>query len=354
MGSERSVKIGGLTIGANAPVRVESMLKTPLSELKACEAELEELASRGCELVRVSLPDAGLADILAKLIKSAPIPLMADIHFSHKPALAALKAGCPSIRINPGNMSGQSGLNAVLAEAKERGAVIRIGANGGSLNSRQLDGAGGDRGAALVLAVEEQIRLLSGNGFEDIIISAKSSDVMETVRANAILAGKYPYPLHIGVTEAGYGRSGIVKSAVGISLMLAQGIGDTVRVSLSAPGIEEIKAAYDILRSLGVRNRGVNIISCPTCGRKRVDVIRLVQHVERLLPDNLPHGFSFAVMGCEVNGPAEAAGSDLGIAGTAQGFVIFKKGRPFASGRLENLELLLKSAIEEYVGRDVN
>lgn len=346
MGSAKSVRIGTLSIGGSSPVRVESMLKTPLADTGGCLAELQALAESGCELVRVALPDAALAENLKSLVSSSEIPLMADIHFSYKLAIAALEAGCPSIRINPGNMGGQ-GLSEIVALARERGAVIRIGANGGSLNNRQLEEAGGDRGAALALAVGKQARLLHDSGFEDIIISAKSSDVMETVRANAILAGKYVHPVHIGITEAGPGLAGAVKGASGIALMLAQGIGDTIRVSLTAPGMEEVKTGYHILRSLGLRSRGADIISCPACGRKRVDVLSLVELVESRLPKDLPEGFSVAVMGCEVNGPREAAAADLGVAGTSAGFVIFKKGKPIASGGKDELPSLLESALKD-------
>lgn len=354
MGSSRSVKIGSLTIGGDSPVRIESMLKTPLSDLQGCFAELEALAGCGCELVRVALPEAALAENLKKLAAYPAIPLMADIHFDYRLAIAALDAGCPSIRVNPGNMGGR-GLGAVVRLAKEREAVIRVGANGGSLGSHQLETAKGDRCAALVLAVGEQVRLLADNDFENVIISAKSSDVMETVRANALLSEKHAYPIHIGITEAGPGLSGVVKGAAGISLLLAQGIGDTVRVSLTAPGTEEVRTGYRILRSLGIRGKGIDLISCPTCGRKRVDVLSLIQLVETLLPKDLPDDFSIAVMGCEVNGPKEAAGADLGIAGTQTGFVLFSKGKPFAVGETEKLPELLKAALDEaFHGKKLN
>lgn len=346
MGSAKSVKIGSLSIGGSSPVRVESMLKTPLDDIRGCLSELQALAASDCELVRVALPDAALAENLKNLVGRSEVPLMADIHFNHKLAIAALEAGCPSIRVNPGNMS-VHGLSDVVTLASERGAVIRIGANGGSLNNRQLEEARGDRGTALALAVGEQARLLRDNGFEDIIISAKSSDVMETVRANAILAEKYDYPVHIGITEAGPGLAGAVKASSGIALMLAQGVGDTIRVSLTAPGVEEVKTGYHILRSLGIRNRGIDIISCPACGRRRVDVLSLVELVESHLPKDLPEGFSIAVMGCEVNGPREAAAADLGVAGTQAGFVIFKKGKPFASGVNDELPGLLEAALKD-------
>jgi len=347
MNSGKSVTIGGLTIGGSLPVRVESMLKTSLADIAACISEAEELFDCGCELVRVSLPELELAENLKKLVISSPMPLMADIHFNPGLAIAALEAGCPSIRINPGNMGSGEGLAKVVSLASERGAVIRIGANGGSLNKRQLETAAGDRGAALAMAVGEQVRLLSGEGFHDIIISAKSSDVMETVRANALLAEKYEYPIHIGITEAGPGISGAIKGAAGIALMLAQGIGNTIRVSLTAPGKDEVEAGYHILRSLGMRRRGVDLISCPTCGRKQIDVMRLVEYVQRILPKDLPDNFSVAVMGCEVNGPQEAAQADLGVAGTADGFVLFKKGVPFTTGTIDTLPELLRTIIQD-------
>lgn len=347
MNSRKSVRIGTLEIGGDAPVRVESMLKTPLTDINGCISELEELSFHGCELARVSLPDAELAGNLKKLTTVSPLPLMADIHFNHQPALAAIAAGCPAIRINPGNMHDPCGLKEVLNAAGDCGAVIRIGANGGSLSERQLAEMQGDRGAALALAVDEQARLLLDNGFDDIIISAKSSDVLETVRANTLLAQRYAHPIHIGITEAGPGISGAIKSAAGISLLLAQGIGDTIRVSLTAPGTEEVKAGYHILRSLKLRGRGVDLISCPTCGRKRVNVTELVQIVEETLPHDLPDDFSVAVMGCEVNGPREAAHADFGIAGTAAGFVIFQKGRAIVSGEVKDMKKIIENTIKE-------
>ena len=347
MGSKKIVSIDGLLIGANNPVRVESMLKTPLTEINSCFTELESLADEGCELVRVSFPSLDLSDNFSKLIRQCTrLKIMADIHFSHKLALAALKCGSPSIRINPGNMTDRDGLTEVISLAKETGSVIRIGANGGSLNNRQIKEAGGDRAKALAAAVEEQIKLLNENAFDNMIISAKSSSVTETVRANAILAQKYDYPIHIGITEAGSGVSGVVKGALGIGVMLSQGIGDTVRVSLTEPGTEEVKTAYHILRSLEIRKHGYNFISCPTCGRKRVDVASLSEIVKSLLPNDIPDGMTIAVMGCEVNGPKEASGADLGIAGTPDGFVMFRKGKHMCSGRIEQLEDELKKIIK--------
>ena len=344
MGSRKKVDIKGLTIGGSSPVRVESMIKTPLYELEECAGECIALAKEGCELIRVSLPDITLSDNLRSLNSISPVPIMADIHFNHKLAIAALESGCASIRINPGNMSDRKGTKDVIRLAQSLGAVIRIGANGGSISNAQMEHTKGDRAAALAFAVDEQINILRECSFEDIIISAKSSSVAETVRANSLLSQKYPYPIHIGITEAGAGTAGIIKGAAGISVMLAQGIGDTVRVSLTGPSIEEVRVGYHILGSMEIRKRGYNLISCPTCGRKRIDVAELVKEVTALLPEDIKDGTTIAVMGCEVNGPREAACADLGIAGTPGGFVMFRRGIPVCSDSIDKLK---KHLLEE-------
>lgn len=345
MGSRRFVKINGMKIGGGAPVRVESMLKSRLSDIEACIAELKSLGEAGCELVRVALPDQGSAPAFEELVKISVLPLMADIHFDYRLAVSALEIGCQAIRINPGNMSSAQGLERVVGAAKELGAVIRIGANGGSLNNAQLEKCGGDRGAALVLAVEEQLKAVTDRGFYDIVISAKSSSVLDTVKANAILAEKYDFPIHIGITEAGNGNSGIVKGAAGISLMLAQGIGDTIRVSLTAPGTDEVETGYNILNALGMRSCGWNLVSCPTCGRRRVEVAELVTRLKNILPPREKRGLTIAVMGCEVNGPKEAASADFGIAGSPDGFIVFKKGRFVCRGEMGNFENIVMREI---------
>lgn len=343
----RSVTIGDITIGGGAPVRVESMLKTRLDDPAACIEQLEALDAAGCELVRVAYPDLELAAQMREVVSHSPVPIMADIHFNHKFALSAIECGCSSIRINPGNMSGAAGLSEVVAAAKDRGVVIRIGANGGSLSNEQVANAGGDRASALVAAVEEQVRALLDLRFEQIILSAKSTSVPETVRANSLLASKYPMPFHIGITEAGPGISGAVKGAVGIGMMLAQGIGDTIRVSLTGDPAAEVGVAYDILRALEIRQRGANLISCPGCGRRRADIFSLVERVKKLIPADIPDGTSVAVMGCEVNGPREASGADIGIAGTSNGFVIFKKGIAVATGTPDELDDALTKMFRE-------
>ena len=348
MGSSKYVAINGIRFGGNAPVRVESMLKTPLTNAENCAVELDELSKAGCELVRIAFPDESCKADLKYLIGISKVPIMADIHFNHKFAIEALDCGVPSIRINPGNMTSADGLASVLAAARANGAVIRIGANGGSLNNEQI-AAGADRASALAAAVEEQLKPLVNAGFEDIVISAKSSSVNETVRANFLLSGKYPYPLHIGITEAGSGIDGTVKSAAGLGILLGQGIGDTMRVSLTGDSRTEADIAYSILRSLDMRKRGVNLISCPGCGRRRMEVAELVAKVKSVIPDPAPDRLDIAVMGCEVNGPREAASADIGIAGTESGFVLFERGVPVITGSPDELEESFSRRLTEFL-----
>ena len=322
---KRSVRIGSLDIGGGAPVRVESMLKIDLQEREKCLEQCESLLKEGCELARAALPAADLAEPLAWLNERTSLPLMADVHFDPDIAVAAVKAGCASVRINPGNMPKHK-LVEMVRVAKDLGVVIRIGANSGSLSARQRAEAKGDAAKALFIAVKEQADLLLDNGFTDLVLSAKSSSVGDTVRANLFIARAYPdLPLHIGITEAGPGDSGIVKSVAGISALLQQGIGDTIRVSLTDEPEREVRVGYEILKALGLRMRGVNLISCPTCGRRRADVKNLVKLIEPML-SGLPDGTTVAVMGCEVNGPKEARGAHLGIAGTPIGAVLFREG----------------------------
>lgn len=343
--SIKSVSVKNLAIGGNNPVRVESMLKTPLDDLQGCLSETRALASAGCELVRVAFPEASKAKALEELVLHAEVPLMADIHFNPDLALLSLKAGVPAIRINPGNMGSPERLAEILHLAAERGAVVRIGANGGSLSGQQLAETGGDRALALVKAVETQLEYLLRHRFENVILSAKSTSIPETVRANSLLSERYPYPLHIGITEAGPDLRGVVKNSAGIGILLNQGIGDTIRVSLTAPSVEEVQIGYSILNALEIRRRGFDLISCPTCGRRRIDVQALVR---RILPSlsGLPDGFCVAVMGCEVNGPREAAHADFGISGSPSGFILFSHGKPIATADPANLEEVLAPVLK--------
>ena len=340
MHSKRQVNINGLTIGGDAPVRVESMLKVALDKRDECLAQCERLTACGCEMARAALPDKKFAPDLKHLASTTKLVIMADIHFDPALAILAMEAGCRAIRINPGNMP-LDRLNDVIACAKSLGVVIRIGANGGSISQAQLDQAGGDRARGLFLAVCEQAELLLRNDFTNMILSAKSSSVRECIRANELIAEKYPdFPMHIGLTEAGPGDGGIVKGTACISGLLMKGIGDTLRVSLTDEPEREVRVGYEILKALELRKRGVNLISCPTCGRRRADVMRLVKVVEPMLA-NLPDGVSVAVMGCEVNGPKEARHAQFGIAGTPGGAVLFREGRPCGEYPFSELEQVL-------------
>ena len=340
----RQIKIGNVSIGGGAPIRVESMLKVALSQKEECVEQCERLLREGCELARVALPSVGLAEFLAWLNERTSLPLMAAIQFDPELAVAAIKAGCAGIRINPGNMPLRN-LTGMIRMAKERQAVIRIGANGGSLSARQLAEAEGDRAVALFLAVKEQADLLLEHNFHDIILSAKSSSVGDTARANAFIARAYPHlPLHIGVTEAGPGDGGIVKSTVGIASLLEQGIGDTLRVSLTDEPEREVRVGYEILKALGLRARGVNLISCPTCGRTEIDLMGMTARVEEHL-QNCAAPRKVAVMGCAVNGPGEAREADIGLAGGRNRGVIFRKGRIVRAARGQGA--LLACLLEE-------
>lgn len=346
MNSKRQVNINGLTIGGDAPVRVESMLKVSLDKREECLAQCERLIACGCEMARAALPDKKFADDLKHLVANTKLVIMADIHFDPALAILAMEAGCRAIRINPGNMPLER-LNDVITTAKSLGVVIRIGANGGSISGMQLAQAGGDRPRALFLAVCEQAELLLSHGFTNMILSAKSSSVPECIRANELIAEKYPdFPMHIGLTEAGPGDGGVVKGSACISGLLMRGIGDTLRVSLTDEPEREVKVGYEILKALELRVKGVNLISCPTCGRRRADVMRLVKIVEPLLA-GLPDGTSVAVMGCEVNGPKEARHAKFGIAGTPGGAVLFREGESVGEYAFSELEAVLPEFLKE-------
>lgn len=340
MNSKIQVNINGLTIGGDAPVRVESMLKVSLDKRDECIAQCERLIHSGCEMARAALPAEKYADDLKHLVEHTKLAIMADIHFDSALAILAMEAGCRAIRINPGNMILER-LNDVITTAKKLGVVIRIGANGGSVSESQLRQAEGDRAKALFIAVCEQAELLLRNDFTNMILSAKSSSLTECVNANVLISGKYPeFPMHIGLTEAGPGDGGIVKGTACISQLLSRGIGDTLRVSLTDEPEREVRVGYEILKALELRTRGVNLISCPTCGRRRADVMRLVRIVEPML-ECLDDGISVAVMGCEVNGPKEARHAKYGIAGTPKGAVLFREGKLFGEYEFDELEDIL-------------
>jgi len=323
----KAIKIGGVTVGGGAPVVVQSMAKTDTRDVKATVRQIKQLQDIGCEIIRVAVPDADAARALVDIKKGIKIPLVADIHFDYRLALMALDGGVDGLRLNPGNIGEADKVKKVALAARERGVPIRIGVNAGSLpktSDKQLSIP--DRMVAAALA---QVKLLESLDFDLIKVSLKAFDVPTTIAAYQSIADKIPYPLHIGITEAGTPRSGVVRSAVGIGALLWLGIGDTIRVSLTAPPLEEVIAAYEILKSLDLRRRGPVLVSCPTCGRAEVDVVKLAQAVDRrLLKIDKP--IRVAVMGCVVNGPGEAKDADVGIAcGKGKG-IIFKHGEQVA------------------------
>jgi (E)-4-hydroxy-3-methylbut-2-enyl-diphosphate synthase len=323
----KAIKIGSVTVGGGTPVVVQSMTKTDTRDVKATVRQIKQLEEIGCEIIRVAVPDAEAAGALVDIKKRIKIPLVADIHFDYRLALMALEAGVDGLRLNPGNIGEPDKVKKVALAAKERGVPIRIGLNAGSLPKN--DNPSLSIAERMVTAALGQIRLLESLDFDLIKVSLKAFDVPTTIAAYQAIAEKMPYPLHIGITEAGTPRTGIIRSAVGIGTLLWLGIGDTIRVSLTAPPREEVFAAYEILKSLDIRQRGPVLVSCPTCGRAEADVVKLAQEVEkRLLKIDKP--IKVAVMGCVVNGPGEAKDADVGIAcGKGKG-VIFRKGEKVA------------------------
>jgi (E)-4-hydroxy-3-methylbut-2-enyl-diphosphate synthase len=324
--SQRSVHVGGIQIGGGAPPVVQSMTLTKTHDVEATTAQIAALASAGCEIVRVAVPKTEDADALPRIIRFSPIPVIADIHFNASLALRAIDAGVAAVRINPGNIGGPDRVEQVVRAAKAKGIPMRIGANSGSLPKHLTALAQADQAEALVEAALEEVRLLERLDYRDFKISVKSSHVPTMIRAYRLLATKVPYPLHLGVTEAGTPYSGAIKSAVGMGALLADGIGDTIRVSLTADPVEEVKAAYEILKALGLRERGPIMIACPSCGRDNVGVQQLAERVEERLRA-YPEAFEVAVLGCAVNGPGEAGDADFGIAGGRDVGFVYAHGR---------------------------
>jgi len=333
------VRIGGVEIGGGAPVSIQSMTDTDTRDASATTAGIRALSAAGCEIVRVAVPDEAAAAALTEILSESPLPVVADIHFDHTLALSAIAAGVHGVRINPGNIGGRGNVRAVAEAAGEAGIPIRVGANSGSLPKGLLEKCSAEvalesdaMALALVEAASAEVELLDEFGFRDVKVSLKSSDAVVTVKANRVFSERFPNPLHLGVTEAGLPERGVVKSAVGIGSLLVDGIGDTIRVSLTADPVEEIAAAKLILESVGARVPRLEIISCPTCGRKEVDVVGLAERMERALRAADASGdlksARIAVMGCPVNGPGEAKAADYGVAGTSGGKVVFfEKGR---------------------------
>ena len=321
----RQIHVGGVAIGGGAPVSIQSMTNTPTHDVQATLGQIRALAAAGCEIVRVAVPDMAAAKAIGALKAESPVPLVADIHFDYKLALEAAEQGIDKIRINPGNIGAPERVEAVAKACAERGIPIRIGVNGGSLEKNLLEKYGGPTPEALVESALGHAALLERYHFHDICISLKSSNVSTTVKAYQLMASRHEYPLHLGVTEAGTPELGVIKSAAGIGGLLALGIGDTFRVTLTADPVEEIAVAKRILRAVGLRKDGPDLIACPTCGRTKIDLIPMAQKVEELLKQ-VDKPITVAVMGCIVNGPGEARHADVGIAGGCGEGVLFKKG----------------------------
>ena len=322
----KQILVGGVSIGGGAPVTIQSMTNTRTDDVEATLHQIRTLAAAGCEIIRVAVPDMAAAKAVGKIKEGSPIPVVVDIHFDYKLALEAIAAGADKVRINPGNIGGADHVKAVAQACAQRGVPIRIGVNGGSLEKPLLAKYGGVCPKAMVESAFGHIRLLNQFDFDDICVSLKSSSVPMTMKAYQLMSQASDYPLHIGVTEAGTVRMGTLKSAVGIGGLLALGIGDTMRVSLSADPVEEVYAAKEILKAAGVRKEGAELVSCPTCGRTRIDLIALANEVEERLK-TVDKPITVAVMGCVVNGPGEASAADCGIAGGVGEGLLFKKGQ---------------------------
>ena len=322
----RQINVGGVLIGGGAPVVIQSMLNTKTTDVEGSLNQIRQLEAAGCQIARLAVPNMEAARTFAEICKESPLPLVADIHFDYKLAIAAAEGGASKIRINPGNIGGEDRVKAVVDVCKARKIPIRIGVNGGSLDKKLLEKYGHPTAEALVESAFEHLELLEKYGFYDTCLSMKSSTVPTMVAACRLFRSKCDYPLHIGVTETGPVKQGLIKSAMGIGALLLDGIGDTIRVSLTDDPVEEVYAAKDILKAAGLRKEGVNIVSCPTCGRTRIDLIGLVNQVDEALKD-CEKPITVAVMGCVVNGPGEAREADIGIAGGDGWGMIFEKGQ---------------------------
>lgn len=321
----RPLQVGGVQVGGGAPIAVQSMTNTHTDDAEATLAQIRELAEAGCDIIRCAVPDMAAAEGLKRICKESPIPVVADIHFDYKLALAAIEAGVDALRLNPGNIGGEDKVRAVVEAARKRNIPIRIGVNAGSLPKDLLEKYGHPTAEALVEAAWRHIHILEDMDYRNIKISLKCHDVPMTLAAYRLMASQCDYPLHVGITEAGTVNSGIIKSAVGVGALLAEGIGDTIRISLTGDPVNEVRTAYEILKSLGLRNYGPTLISCPTCGRTRINLEKLALEVEKRLA-KIKENITVAVMGCVVNGPGEAREADIGLAGGIGEGLIFRKG----------------------------
>ena len=341
------VQIGDVVIGGGSPIRIQSMTNTRTEDVDATVAQILRLEDAGCEIIRCTVPSLEAARALARIKKQIHIPLVADIHFDYKMAIAAIENGADKIRINPGNIGGPEKVRAVVDAAKERNIPIRVGVNSGSLEKELVEKYGGVTAEGIVESALDKVKMIEEQGYDNLVISIKSSDVLMCVKAHELLADQTRYPLHVGITEAGTVLSGSIKSSIGLGLILSQGIGDTVRVSLTGDPVEEIRAAKLILRTLGLRKGGIEVVSCPTCGRTKIDLIGLASRVEKLVED-YPLDIKVAVMGCAVNGPGEAREADIGIAGGQGEGLLIKKGEIVRKVPEEQLLAVLQEELDNW------
>lgn len=321
----RSIKIGNKKIGGGNPILIQSMTNTKTEDIEATVKQIHNLERAGCEIIRCTVPTQEAAEAIKEIKKQISIPLVADIHFDYKMAIAAIENGADKIRINPGNIGSIENVRAVVRSAKERNVPIRVGVNSGSLEKKLLEKYSGVTAEGIVESALDKVKLIEDLGYDNLVVSIKSSDVLMCVKAHELLVKETDYPLHVGITESGTVQSGNIKSSIGLALILNQGIGDTIRVSLTGDPVEEIKSAKLILRTLGLRKGGIEVVSCPTCGRTQIDLISLANQVETMVTD-FPLDIKVAVMGCVVNGPGEAKEADIGIAGGNGEGLLIKKG----------------------------
>ena len=344
----RQIKVGSLLIGGDAPISVQSMTNTDTCDVSATISQIKRLQSAGCELVRVAVPNIKSASVIGEIKANISIPLVADIHFDYRLALKAIEQGIDKLRINPGNIGDKEKIKMVVESAMKNGVPIRIGVNSGSLEKDLLEKYGHATPEAMVESAMRHVKILEEFGFYDIVISLKASDPLRTIETYRLISDRVDYPLHLGVTEAGTVFAGSIRSAVGIGVLLSEGIGDTIRVSLTDDPVQEVRAGYEILKSLGLREHGVTIVSCPTCGRTQIDIIKIAKEVEARLSD-IEKPIKVAVMGCVVNGPGEAMDADIGIAGGKELGLLFKKGKKVRTIPEEQLVNVLVDEVRKMI-----
>ena len=343
----KKIRIGDVWIGGGHPVAIQSMTNTRTEDVDATVDQILRLEKAGCEIIRCAVPTQEAALALGEIKKRIHIPLVADIHFDHRLAIAAIESGADKIRINPGNIGSEDRVRKVVEKAKERSIPIRVGVNSGSLESDLVEKYGGVTAEGIVESALDKVHMIEKQGYDNLVVSIKSSDVLMCVKAHELIAKECPYPLHVGITESGTLMSGNIKSSIGLALILSQGIGDTIRVSLTGDPVEEIRSAKLILRTLGLRKGGIEVVSCPTCGRTKIDLIGLANRVEQMVAD-IPLDIKVAVMGCVVNGPGEAREADIGIAGGIGEGLLIKKGEVVKKVKEEELLDTLRWELEHW------